>query len=191
MKIHQLNTGTFAVAVVIMMLCLSPAGHTISLDAHEHGLSELTVAMEGETLEIQLISPAMNVVGFEHRAGTPEQIKTVENAKLQLRKHEALFLFSQSHCEHVRTSIDMSSLVGNHNHEHKKHEHNDHTQNDSHSDIIANYQYRCDKKSTPTSITVNLFNSFPGIYKIHAMWVKSARQGAAMLTSNNRIIEFR
>ena len=39
-----------------------------SLDAHEHGVASLNVALDGQTLEIQLQSPAMNLVGFEHEA---------------------------------------------------------------------------------------------------------------------------
>ena len=159
--------------------------------------------MEGEELEIRLTSPAMNLVGFEHKASTWEQLAFLENAELQLRKHEAHFLFSGGHCEHVKASIDVSDLIESDNHRHTNHknsieheyEHNpedeDHAQDDSHSEIIANYQYRCDNKFNLSAITVNLFESFPSIHKIHVMWVKPSQQGAITLTSNNRIIEFR
>ena len=36
-----------------------------SLGAHEHGVAQLNVALDGNTLEIELESPAMNLVGFE------------------------------------------------------------------------------------------------------------------------------
>ena len=35
-----------------------------SLDAHVHGLSELTIAMDAKTIELQLISPGNESGGF-------------------------------------------------------------------------------------------------------------------------------
>ncbi len=39
--------------------------NAVNLKAHVHGLSELTIVMEQKKLEIQLIAPAMDLVGFE------------------------------------------------------------------------------------------------------------------------------
>ena len=195
METRRLN---FIVLTIVFSAVAKSAEHATSLDTHVHGLSELNIAMEEETLEIQLVSPAMSLLGFEHKASTREHLAVVESAELQLRKHEALFLFSDDHCEHVKTSIDVSDLIESDNHknliEHENkhnHEHEDHVQYDSHSEIIANYRYRCDNKFNLSAITVNLFKSFPSIHKIHVMWVKPSQQGAVTLTSNNRIIEFR
>ena len=200
METRRLN---FIVLTIVFSAVAKSAEHATSLDTHVHGLSELNIAMEEETLEIQLVSPAMSLLGFEHKASTREQLAAVESAELQLRKHEALFLFSDSHCEHVKTSIDVSGLIKNDNHayanqkksiEHEyahNPEHEDHAQHDSHSEIIASYQYRCVNKSNLSAITVNLFRLFPSVHKIHVMWVKPTQQGAVTLTSNNHIIEFR
>ena len=48
---------------------------------HIHGLAEATIALEGKVLEIGLQSPASNIVGFEHKARTKEQIDKVQQAK--------------------------------------------------------------------------------------------------------------
>lgn len=172
-----------------------------SLDAHVHGLSELTIAAEGNSLAIQLTSPAMNLVGFEHRASTSKDIATVENAALILHPHDALFLLSGADCKHINMSIDLSKLIDTDDHEYAhqsdsnddehKHDHKEHYQNESHSEIIVNYEYRCKSVAPLSSVTVALFEAFPGIHKIHAMWVKQTQQGAATLTPNNRIVVFR
>lgn len=36
----------------------------------------------------------------------------------------------------------------------REHEHEDHAQNDSHSEIVANYQYRCENVSNLSAITL-------------------------------------
>ncbi len=211
-----------------------------SLEAHVHGALELTIAMENDMLEIQLTSPAMNLVGFEHKVSTRENIEAVERAELQLGKHEALFLFSGRRCEHLNTLIDLSAIVETntsehshayrdehsqqnsqphskqHSHEHSSHHssyhssyHNhqqhsaeykhkiadqhkqeSHTENGTHSEIVANYQYRCDSNSSLSSITVTLFKFFPNIHKVHAMWVNQAGQGAVTLTAKKPMINF-
>jgi len=43
--------------------------------AHLHGHAELTLALEGRALEINLASPAANIVGFEHKATSSEQLR--------------------------------------------------------------------------------------------------------------------
>src|SRR5690606_8718325 len=88
-----------------------------TLDAHVHGLSELTIAAERNFLEIQFISPAMNLVGFEHKAKTLKDIATVENVALTLHQHDMLFLLSGVDCKHTNTSIDLSNLIDTNVHE--------------------------------------------------------------------------
>jgi Protein of unknown function (DUF2796) len=36
------------------------------LGAHEHGHSVLNIAIEGDRIEMELMSPGMDIVGFEH-----------------------------------------------------------------------------------------------------------------------------
>lgn len=42
-----------------------------SLGAHEHGVGRLNAVLDGQALELEFDSPAMNLVGFEHQATTP------------------------------------------------------------------------------------------------------------------------
>lgn len=153
------------------------------LDAHVHGLSELTIVSEGKTLEVQLTSPAMNIVGFEHKATTKEELNSAENTASQLRQHDTLFEFSGTYCQHVTTSINMDALIENHDHE-------EHAHTDQHSEIIAHYQYRCENVETLSSIKVTLFESFPNIHEIHAMWVIQGQQGSKSIMFKQPVIRF-
>lgn len=55
-----------------------------SLGKHEHGVAQLNVALDGKTLELELDSPAMNLVGFEHAASTDADKAAVAKARAQL-----------------------------------------------------------------------------------------------------------
>ncbi|MDB3926296.1 DUF2796 domain-containing protein [Porticoccaceae bacterium] len=107
-----------------------------SLDAHVHGLSELTIAMDAKTIELQLISPAMNLVGFEYKASSKQDIAAVKQAELLLEQQDSLFLIAGGDCEHLSTSIDSDGLLqaGAHEDQEKHDDHHDHEKHDDHDD---------------------------------------------------------
>jgi len=185
-----------------------------SLDAHVHGLSELTIAMDATSIELQLISPAMNLVGFEHKASSKQDVAAVKQAELILGQEDSLFLIAGGDCEHLSTSIDSGDLLERDNHhddhddhekhddhdDHEKHDdhddhgkhddHSDHDQAETHSEMVASYSYACKDTSKLSSLTVGLFASFSGIHKINTLWVTPSKQGSNMLSAKNATIEF-
>ncbi|MBV1892298.1 MAG: DUF2796 domain-containing protein [Gammaproteobacteria bacterium] len=183
------------IELTIALSVVAPLAHgeeiTVSQEAHVHGLSELSIAMEGEKLEIQFTSPAMNLLGFEHKASTQKDLVAIENTASVLRQHKTLFLFSGSRCDHINTSIDLTVLIESDEHkkEHEKHE--EHAQNNNHSDVVASYKYRCENIGQLRALTVDVFEAFPGVHKVNAGWIKPIQQGAATLTPSHRVVEFR
>jgi hypothetical protein len=168
-----------------------------SLDAHVHGLSELTIAMEGDSLEIQFESPAMNLIGFEHKATSNKDIATVKKAESILSQPESLFLLSGANCQQIKTNVDISSLIEEHDHhaeshkDHDDHDHDDHEDHESHSEMVASYSYSCKELTKISSIKVALFDVFPGIHKINTMWVMDSKQSSATLTAKKPTATFR
>ncbi len=169
-----------------------PREQHIGLDAHVHGLSELTLAMEGKTLEIELKSPAMNLLGFEHKASKKNDIAAVENTLSLLGKPDSLFSFSGGRCSVKGSSIDVSAVLDS---DHKLHkdeaEADDYEHEEGHSEISASYQFSCDSLVTLSAITVKLFDIFPGIQQIRAMWITEKQQAGKTLDADNRIINLR
>src|SRR5471032_602536 len=62
-----------------------------SLGAHEHGMGRLNAVLDGQALELEFDSPAMNLVGFEHQASTPADNAQVAAARKSLENPLALF----------------------------------------------------------------------------------------------------
>ncbi len=183
-----------------------------SLDAHVHGLSELTIAMDAKTIELQLISPAMNLVGFEYKASSKKDIAAVKQAELLLEQKDSLFLIAGGGCQHLSTSIDSGDLLESDNHhddhddhdDHEKHDdhydqdkhddhddHSEHDQGETHSEVVASYSYSCKDTSKLSSIKVALFASFAGIQKINTLWVTPSKQGSSSLSAKNSTINFK
>lgn len=170
----------------------SLASESVTHDAHVHGLSEMTIAIEKQTLEIQIESPAVNLVGFEHKAQTKKDIATVEKAKLLLEHHAVVFSLSGGSCKLVNQFIDVSSITNTHHHPEKEHKHEiNHSSEISHSEVTAIYQYHCEKTSELSSITVTIFDLFPDIQEMQVMWISEIKQGAIMLNPTNKVVNLR
>jgi hypothetical protein len=220
---NQFKVSVFFITLLAVFPFANAEQASKSLEAHVHGLSELTVAMDAKSIEIQLVSPAMNLVGFEHKASSKKDIAAVNQAESILRQYDSLFSISGADCKHLSTSIDSDDLlvVENHQYDHDDHDkhddhddhekHNDHDDHDkhddyhahdkhdhhnendhgeSHSEMVASYSYSCNDSSKLSSIKVSLFEYFPGIETINAMWVMPSNQGSVRLTAKNSMIEF-
>lgn len=60
-------------------------------DAHQHGHGALYLALEGETLAIEMETPGADILGFEHAAKAAEDKATVEKARKILNDPATLF----------------------------------------------------------------------------------------------------
>jgi len=162
-----------------------------SHDAHVHGLAELTVALEGNQLELHLASPAANIVGFEHRAVTAEQSHAVQQAEALLNSAQQLFSFSGTRCDAQEIKVDMSALEKEDAHHHNHDGHHGDKHQTRHSEVSAEYRFACAQGAELTSITVTLLELFPGIETLSTMWVIEAGQGAIVLRRGSQDIYFR
>lgn len=156
-------------------------------DAHVHGLAELTLAQEGQLLEINLQSPAANIVGFEHKASTEKQKHAVKEAKAMLESPQQLFTFHGARCDITKTTIDVAALL-NHNHD-KNHAYDE--PQASHSEITAHYQFTCKQGLKLKTISVELLEKLPGIEKLKTQWITDTKQGAVTLNHDSKIIRLR
>ena len=157
-----------------------------SLDAHVHGLSELTIGLQGTEIEIEFESPAMNIVGFEYRAQSAKDKKAVQNAAKRLKQHDKVFTFLNSTCRLVESSVNVSAVLS----ESAGADAHEESEMDTHSDITANYHFSCENSSKLSEVQVHLFKIFPGIEEIQTMWLKGGKQGAVTLTPKRSTIKF-
>src|SRR3990167_1068345 len=94
-----------------------------SLDAHEHGAAQLNVVLDGKMLHLQLDSPAMNLVGFEHAAESAADKAKVATAHSLLAQPQALFGLNAGDCNISKQEVE-SPLFAKHADSHgHKHEH--------------------------------------------------------------------
>ena len=143
---------------------------------------------ENSILEITLISPAVNIVGFEYLVSNAKERLAVEKANLKLSQHEEMFSFHNDSCGHLETSMIQSGPTEKNRSEpsHDGHQH-EHDKN-VHSEFEILYRYRCVKEVT--SLSVNLKDHFSGVSQINARWIKDCAQGGTILNTAKREIIF-
>ena len=164
--------------------------------AHVHGTARMNLAVEGKNVLIELMSPAMNIVGFEHMPSTDEQHHAVHEAAETLEDGTSLFEFSKdAGCTMVAAEIE-SPLLGDEHHDGhddedsrgKEHAHEDAHRDKEHSEFAARYQFTCSSPKKLKSLTVNLFTAFPGFEEIETQILTGSGQtGAELSTGSNRV----
>jgi hypothetical protein len=182
-------------------------------EAHEHGVAHMNVAFEGNELYIELISPAANIVGFEHQPRTQEQKAAVKAAIKKLEAGEKLFelpsgvggrlVKSKVHTDINNDSGHESDETKSHEHdvmsrkagnEAEKHGHEDHQHGDAnerHSEFKAEYHFVCKKPEKLAYVEVMLFSIFSGIEHIEVQLLTGNKQTAFELTTTKKKILFK
>ena len=80
----KIFTGLVSAAFILASPALAEEAQHRQLGPHVHGQGTLDIAIEGKKIEMELVAPGMDIVGFEHVASTDEQKAAVEKAKAKL-----------------------------------------------------------------------------------------------------------
>ncbi|MGU9853205.1 DUF2796 domain-containing protein [Pseudomonas koreensis] len=169
-----------------------------SLGAHEHGVGRLNAALDGQTLELELDSPAMNLVGFEHAATSDTDKAKVVAARTKLENPLALFSLPAAAGCKVASQELQSPLFGD-KPDADEHDDDDHDEDakgaeahhHDHSEIHAHYQFTC---ATPGALKTldlaNIFNTFPATQKIQVQLIGPSGQQGTEVTAKAAALKF-
>lgn len=153
--------------------------------AHVHGQAQLMLAIENNVVEIVFESPAINLMGFEHRAQSPEQKKRVQTVKKHLEDGQTLFDFIDGRCSLEQQTVRLSGMLNkpdaadSHTASVKDRKH--HEGEAGHSGVKARYRFHCQRASAIRVIKMPLLERFQGIHLLNVQWVTASGQGAAIL----------
>ncbi|UTW06502.1 DUF2796 domain-containing protein [Pseudomonas benzenivorans] len=154
-----------------------------SLSAHEHGAASLNVVLEGLRLELQLESPAMNLVGFEHAAASDADKAKVAAVKAELEQPLTLFALAAGDCKVTQVELQSPLFGGDaHDHEH-------HADEGEHSEVHAHYRFDCTRANELKQLDLGeLFKRFPATEKIQVQLIgPSGQQGVELTAAQPRL----
>ncbi|WP_260958082.1 DUF2796 domain-containing protein [Pseudomonas citri] len=160
-----------------------------SLGAHEHGVARLNASLDGEILELELDSPAMNLVGFEHAATSDADKAKVAAIRAKLEKPAALINLADAKCSLEQQELE-SPLFGDEP-GHEEHAEEADEDGHEHSEIHAHYQFRCVAPGSLTHLNLApLFQIFPATQKVLVQLVGPNGQQGGEVTAAAPTLKF-
>jgi len=160
------------------------------LDAHVHGVAQLNVAVDRDHLLIELDTPAMNLVGFEHPPNTDEQRAAVDAARRTLNDGDKLFAPNpEADCALMSAQVGLDlSTSSTHTQEHGDDTHSGHAHNEKHqhdgtvhNDAHAEYIFHCRQPNALRGVTIGLFDAFPRTERVRVQLITATQQAAREL----------
>ncbi len=203
MRIHLLCTA----GALLMPLATASAEERRELDAHEHGHGSFNMAMEGNTVAVELRVPGADIVGFEHEAKSAKDTAAVKAARESLSAPLALFKMpAAAGCKVTRAKAEF--VLDDHHDDHKEHAehkgenhadgHHDHDKHAGHEDhdkhayakeakakhaeFHADYQLTCTAPEKVTSINFAYFNKFKNAEELEVKVVTAKGQSQYEVT---------
>ena len=175
-------------ASLLLFVVGSSYANAQSADSHVHGNAELNVVLMGQQLQVEFVSPAINLIGFERPPNTDEEVATLNNTIEQLLRGgwliEAISTACQLSTEEFEAPVYDEHENSEHDHEHESSEHDA----EAHSNFRVTYLYDCD--SAPRKqLKMLAFDHYSGIETLTVQWIADQKQGYARLNKDNPVLD--
>ncbi len=205
-------------ATLLLLATPAFAEQTRALEAHEHGIGALNIAVDGETVAMEFHAPGADIVGFEYEATSAEDRAAIDDAVAILAKPLDLFVLpSAAACNVVQASAALESEEAHdehghddhaeadghdhdeHGHEdhadaedHDEHGHDDHAEAEaSHTEFHAEYTLACGNPDALTGIEFAYFETFENARALKVQIVTSAGAQAFDVTRDDPMLDLR
>lgn len=163
MTIRTCTKVTTATALTLAISLGSSVGWSTErqLDSHEHGVSTLKIAQEGNKVTLELEAPGDDIVGFEYEPKNEAEKASVEAALTKLRKPEALFSMpSAAGCSVAESEAEFETSK-------------------DHAGFHVTWSLKCQTIIKANSLQVRFFDAFPNAREIEVEAIGSIGQMSA------------
>ena len=164
------------------------------LDAHEHGVGTLNIAIDGTTVAMAFEAPGVDIVGFEYAAESGADLAAIDAAVSTLGAPLDLFVMSDAaNCSLVDAQAALKGEDGHDDHGedgHADEEHDDHDKEDhnelaeegsddnadeaGHTEFHAEYTLTCGKPDALTEIKFTYFDAFPNAKEVEVQIITTS-----------------
>jgi hypothetical protein len=182
---------------LVLALLATPvfAQETRQLDSHEHGVGELNIAVDGNTIAMEFHAPGADIVGFEYAAESAEDRGAIDAAVAALARPLQLFVFpSAAECSVIQASAELESEEAHDEHvdhdkdheddhaedhdehaeEHAEGHDDDHADEAGHTEFHAEYTLTCGNPDALTEITFAYFDTFENAREIEVQIISAS-----------------
>ena len=164
--------------------------------SHVHGNAELNVVLMEKQLQVEFVSPAINLLGFERPPITDVESATMNNTIKQLQHGGWLIEGVPSTCQLSTEEFEApffeerESNKHDHEHESSKHDHEHESSKheaEAHSNFRVRYLYDCDA-ALKKQLRILAFDHYNGIETLTVQWITNQMQGYTQLSRDNPVL---
>jgi len=185
--------------IVALVFSSAPAMAGKGHKAHEHGVAQLDIAIEGMKVEIEFKSPAESIYGFEHEAKSDKDKKALADAQAKLEQGlpKMFALPADLGCTVASMKVEPYVVEDDDAHEtaagtkpsetkpaetkpagkSKKHHHH----HGEHAEVHAELSLNCTKSPAGTTIDLDFSKDWSKIRRINVQVISDAKQKGVTL----------
>ncbi|MDQ2076217.1 DUF2796 domain-containing protein [Marinimicrobium sp. ABcell2] len=135
--------------------------------AHVHGRGEINLVLEGNRLDVELVLPGVDVVGFESAPSTGRQHQAIQEAETLLNTAEKVLLLPpEAECRLKESETLLPQY----------------RRGNTHADFQAYYAFECAEPARLRRVQFALFEQLPTLEAMSLKWIVEDQQGAATLS---------
>lgn len=183
--------GASATNLTCTFLLILIAGNSTTIAqsavSHVHGNAELNVVLMEQQLQVEFVSPAINLLGFERPPITDDESATMNNTIKQLQHGGWLIEGVPSACqlstEEFEAPFYEKRESNKHDHEHESSPH----EAEAHRNFRVRYVYDCDA-SLKKQLRILAFDHYSGIETLTVQWIANQMQGYTQLSRDNPVL---
>ncbi|WP_300452388.1 DUF2796 domain-containing protein [Accumulibacter sp.] len=168
--------------------------------AHVHGVAELNVDVDKDTLRIALESPLDSLLGFERAPKGDKELDKVRRLASQLRQADKLFVPTPgAGCKLEKIKLESAVLdpvllgeapVAAASPAPAPARAPQPGAKPAHAELDAEFVFRCAQPAALQGLEVKLFDAFPGYRQIRAQVLTVKRQSAATLSPKAKALHW-
>ena len=161
-----------ACARLVLLAALSLPAAAAGPGAHVHGAALLDVAVDGDSLTLNLEAPLASLLGFEHLPRTERQHAAVRAMAATLNKPALLFVATPAaQCAVVAVKLASPVLAAAGK-----------AAGDGHADLDGEFVFRCARPAALRDVELKLFAAFPHLRQVDVQLAGPRGQSATRLT---------
>jgi hypothetical protein len=183
------------------------AEDTRQLDAHEHGVGTLNIAVEGATVVMEFEAPGADIVGFEYAAESNADLAAIDAAVVTLGTPLDLFMMpAAAGCVVVEARAELEGEDGHEDHDdhtdekHEEHaeeghddhgheDHDNHAEEAGHTEFHAEYMLTCEAPDALAEITFAYFEAFPNAQEVEVQVITASGAQAFEVTRDAPVLD--
>ena len=181
--------------IALLVAMPATAQDSRQLNAHEHGVGTLNIAVDGSSVAMEFEAPGADIVGFEYGATADADLAAIDVALETLGAPLDLFVMPDAAaCSVTDAKAELESDDTDEEHgedhnddhqeddDHKDEHHEDHAEKDheehseeaGHTEFHAEYALTCENPDALTQITFAYFKAFPNAQEVEVQIIDAS-----------------